>query len=163
MKRMLRLSILFWGALVANAFAGSSVSPEKILKLLEGDKQLHQFILDSFELDRVGWGSRIGTYHKYLGGARTGPYTINVRPKGSDGPWMFALNIEVVTRYSDDKGQEVPFRGAQKMEEKLKGVTLYFIGNEKAEQEGADPPATVPEPKPSGEQKSTENPKPQRQ
>jgi hypothetical protein len=152
MKRMLRLSILFWCALAANAFAGGSVSPEKILKLLESDKQLHQFILDSFELDRVGWGRRIGTYQKYLGGARVGPYTIKVRPKGSDGPWMFALNIEVITRYTDDTGKEVPFKEARKMEEKLKGVTLYFIGNEKAE-DGADQPATAPESKPEGHEK----------
>lgn len=82
----------------------------------------------TFELDSIGWATRIGSrVNEHLGGARIAPYSIQVKKKGSAGAWEFYLEIEAETIFLDAAGKEVPLEKGKSIQEKLTGIRLVPI------------------------------------
>ncbi len=157
LKRKVHLSLFLWLVSSGCLLAGGSVRKEAIVELLKQDKQVFHLVSSTLELDRTGWGWRIGTrISRGLGGARVAPYTIRARPKGSDGPWIYKLEILADTRFLDDEGREVELKDATEIEERFKELQVTEIPSgtkPPAEQDGGDQPATEENSRPDGKEK----------
>jgi hypothetical protein len=127
--RLFLIPIILLTALVPySSFAGGSFRIERVLPLLQQDKDLNQFIISTLDLDSGGWATRIGSrVNEDLGGARIAPYSICAKPKGSSGPWIFYLIIEADTEFFDAQGKSVPLEQGKTIKEKLTGIKLISI------------------------------------
>ncbi len=132
MSPRILVAAIFLSVHLPSLFAGGSFATEQILPLLKQNKELHDFVMGTLELDPSGWATRIGTrVNEDLGGARIAPYSIRARPKGSTGPWQFFLTIEAETTFLDASGKDVPLEQGKTIKERLTGIQLTPITDPK--------------------------------
>ena len=132
MTRLIIASLaLFHQCIITSALAGGSFSIEDLLPLLRQNKDLHDHLTRTLDIEAIGTALRIGTMvNKDLGGARIAPYTIRAKPKGSPGPWVFYLEIDAETVFLDANGKPVPLEEGKEIQEKLLGIKLTSIPEE---------------------------------
>jgi hypothetical protein len=99
-----------------------------LLPLLRQNKDLHDHLTRTLDIDTIGTAIRIGSIvNEDLGGARIAPYVIRAKPKGSSGSWVFFLEIEAETVFLDANGKAVPLEKGKAIREKLLGIKLTSI------------------------------------
>lgn len=112
-------AVLAWAAGVAVA-AGSFRPEIELAPILEQVPSIRDFVSATLDLAESGSADRIGTEaNRHLGGTRLGPYIIEARPKGSDGPSLFVLVFHTTYRFLDADGVEVELAAARRVEEKF--------------------------------------------
>jgi len=109
------------GTLVSGASAAGSFLPEvELAPILDQVPSIRDFVSATLDLAESGSADRIGTEaNRHLGGTRVGPYIIEARPKGSDGPSEFLLVFHTTYRFLDADGTEVELAAAKRVEEKF--------------------------------------------
>ncbi|HWI80719.1 hypothetical protein [Ramlibacter sp.] len=78
------------------------------MPLLDQKPQVKEFILQNFDLPNGAWAEvRIGSHFKHLGGKRLGPYTVQVRPKGTHEISPVVLTLCTTYQFLDRNGASV--------------------------------------------------------
>lgn len=109
--------------LLANA--SGSLYLSDIEPLLKQQPELWASLKTSFDIEDVGTAPRINVrVSQKLDGMRIAPYTFDAKPKGSKGPFIFAIEIRAKTRYYDSKGKEVAVEKAVSVKEELESVVI---------------------------------------
>jgi hypothetical protein len=82
MYRLLAISSLL--LIGDRCLAGGTLDESQVLRLLVQKPQIKEFVVQAFDMPRGAYAEiRLGSHFKHLGGARLGPYTAMVTPKGS--------------------------------------------------------------------------------
>jgi len=112
-------AVLVWAAGVASA-AGSFRPEIELAPVLDQVPSIRDFVSATLDLAESGSADRIGIEaNRKLGGTRVGPYIIEARPKGSDGPSLFVLVFHTTYRFLDAAGAEVELAAAASLEERF--------------------------------------------
>jgi len=128
MKKIL-LSFLIIGAFLPQVFAGGSFSFDNELEpILNQQPAIKDFVLESFDMEKSGWASRIGSQvNEKYGGRRIGPYCIKAKPKGSQGKYIFELIFNTEKLYLDKNGEHTDLAKADIIQEKFKSLELKML------------------------------------
>lgn len=74
-------SLLFIGN---SCLAGGTLDESQVVQLLDQKPQIKEFVVQTFDMPKGAYAEiRLGSHFKHLGGARLGPYSVMVTPKGS--------------------------------------------------------------------------------
>jgi len=113
------LAALFAGA-GSVAAAGSFRPDVELAPVLEQAPAVRDFVLAALDMAESGSADRIGNdANAFLGGTRVGPYVIEAKPKGADGPFTLELVFHTVHRFLDASGAEVALGDAVRVEERF--------------------------------------------
>jgi hypothetical protein len=91
-----------------------------IQSLLVQRKTLFDQVSSDFDISRSGDAAMITRNENIkLNGARVGPYTFWLRPKGSSGPYTYEMRIETRITFTDAAGHKVSLHNAAQFKEEL--------------------------------------------
>jgi hypothetical protein len=125
MKRLLAILLLFAPIL---AFADGSVSfRNDLLPILQKQPLIARFVTESFTVVSDPWGIRIGNEAiPGLGGARIGPYRMNVIWHSPKGSVPAVLIVNTVPTFYDKDGHPLgdDYRTATKVTEVVDSISL---------------------------------------
>jgi len=112
-------AVLVWAAGVASA-AGSFRPEIELAPILDQVPSIRDFVSATLDLAESGSADRIGNdANLLLGGTRVGPYVIEARLKGSEGPFVLEVVFHTTYRFLDASGAEVELAAAASVEERF--------------------------------------------
>jgi hypothetical protein len=111
--------------------AAGTVGLADVDPLLRQKPRLRAFLMSAFDMDgTVTAAVRFGPHLKYLGGARTGPYMIQARPKAPKDAAPLEIVLCTDARFFDASGKPTQDEtNAARVEEKLAAVMLREAGS----------------------------------
>jgi len=93
--------------------------------LLQQQHELWASVTAGFDVRNVGVCPRITvSMNKNWVGKWIAPYSFDARPKGSNGPFIFVIEIHAKTHYFDSKGKEVAIGKAHDIKEDFESITI---------------------------------------
>jgi hypothetical protein len=108
-------------ACVGDAAAAGSFRPDvELAPVLDQAPAIRDFVAGALDMAESGSGDRIGNAaNTLLGGTRVGPYVIEAKLKGQDGPFDLTLVFHTTCRFLDASGAEVALADAVSVEERF--------------------------------------------
>ena len=103
----------------------------ELAPILDQVPTIRDYVSGTLELAESGSANRIGNdANPTLGGTRVGPYEIQAKPKGSDGPYVFELVFHTTCRFLDAAGAEVELPAAERIEERFDFLEIRLVISE---------------------------------
>lgn len=125
MSRTLLLYLVILCPFAASAASTGTLDFDDIEKLANVKKELFELIKNDFDIFPVGVARMINlSESKRLNGARLGPYKFSVRPKGTSGPFPYALEIRTKIYFLDRRGRATALANAADFREELTDVCI---------------------------------------
>jgi hypothetical protein len=109
---------------------GSCDFEEDVKPILMQEPALADYLLSTLDFYRTASAVRIGgIVNQELGGKRIGPYTIDARPRGLKGPYIFLVTINTERLFFDKDHKKTDLQAASTVEEKLTSVEIVVSKN----------------------------------
>lgn len=89
-------------------WAGGTLDQSELIPLLGQKPQIKEFVLQNFDMPTGAWAEvRIGSHFEHLGGRRLGPYTVEIRTKGSSTMSPVVLTLCTTYEFLDRDGKRI--------------------------------------------------------
>jgi hypothetical protein len=120
---------------ISGAQAGGGLIPEEIASVVAQKPDLWAFLNATLDISERGWGVRIGSDENYtLAGTRILPYQLRAKPKGTEGPYIYELELHGSNTYFDKHGRKTTLKSAARVKLVFTGVSLRKLSREEQEQ-----------------------------
>ena len=113
------------GTAALSVAAGSFRPDVELAPVLDQAPAVRDFVLATLDMAESGSADRIGNAtNERLGGTRVGPYVIEAKLKGQDGPFDLTLVFHTTCRFLDASGAEVELADAVSVEERFEFLEI---------------------------------------
>jgi hypothetical protein len=110
---------------ISAAQAGGTLIPEEIASVVDQNPDLWTFLNSTLDIRRGGTGGRIGSDQNLeLAGTRILPYHLQAKPKGTEGPYIYEIELQGTNTYFDKHGRKTTLKNATDVKLTFTGISL---------------------------------------